>query len=234
VGASPTHLAISNPEEGQLELATTKQDQEYTYLYNPRTKKYDTIDLATGKDISVVEEILSPTSYSILIADIICDRIRAGETLQSICRDKEMPSISRFYHWLALQPGLRIRYEQARKQRADAFHDRALELALSMPSKDEVPGVKLAVDTLKWAAEKASPDYYGKQEKVAGGTSINVTLHTGVLDTQSPPDIVIDEYGNFKGFDNGTENRSEQTHEQEPTGTLAKAERWAVKDTEEE
>ena len=97
---------------------------------------------------------------------------------------------------------------------------------MSMPSKDDVPGCKLAVDTLKWAAEKASPDYYGKREQVQGGTSISVILNTGVLDTKAPPDIVIDEFGNFKGYIN--EQSDTETFTVESSGTLAKAERWAV------
>lgn len=97
-------------------------------------------------------------------------------------------------------------------------------------TKDDVPAAKLRVDTLKWAAEKASPEYYGKQDKVSTGTSISVTLHTGVLDTKAPTDIVIDEFGNFKGFNNGTE-QSEEAPTIESSGTLAKAERWAVSDS---
>ena len=128
------------------------------HIYNPATRKYDIIDLDTGKTYDPITYTPDPVEYSLQMVDLICARIRAGETLQAICQDREMPTIHRAYAWLALYPEFRVRYEQVRKQRADSFHDRALEIALSMPEKDMVPAAKLAVDTLKWAAEKASPD----------------------------------------------------------------------------
>lgn len=114
-----------------------------------------------------------------------------------------MPSYSRIMAWEALYPEFKIRVQAARRQRAEAFADMALETALAVTNKDDVPAAKLAVDTLKWRAEKADPDNYGSKKESDGpkGTSISITLHTGVLDSPAPKDIVVDEFGNFKGFD---------------------------------
>ena len=68
----------------------------------------------------------------------------------------------------------------------------------------EVASVRLAVDTLKWAAEKNDPDRFGKKEEGAGksgGNSVKIVLNTGVLDTAMPSNIVVDETGNFLGFE---------------------------------
>ena len=199
------------------------------YIYNPETRKYDVLDLNTGKWVDAVKFEPTSTIYNLQMADTICDQIREGRTLQSICSEKEMPTTTRFYAWLSLYPELRVRYEQARKQRADRYHDKALEIALSMPNKDMVPGCKLAVDTLKWAAEKASPDYYGKKEdKVQGGPSVSITLNTGVLDTKAPTDIIIDEFGNFKGFktEGDTDEQDSELQAREPSRPLGK-DRWS-------
>jgi hypothetical protein len=200
------------------------------YIYNNAKKNYDVLDLSTGKYLDSV--IYEPQSaiYNLQMADTICDKIRAGQTLKQICQTPNMPTSTRFYAWLALYPELRVRYEQARKQRADSFHDQALEIALSMPNKDMVPGCKLAVDTLKWAAEKASPDYYGKKEEKASIGSINVVLHTGVIDSVAPKDIIIDEFGNFKGFDTGNGENLLQDVEVTVIDTKQSSERWEIAD----
>lgn len=204
------------------------------YIWNSSIKKFDVIDIETGKKYDPVEYHLTANEYSPLMADVICEQIREGKTLQAVCQEQGMPSATRFYIWLSLHPELRIKYEQARKQRADRFHDKALEIALAMPSKDMVPGAKLAIDTLKWAAEKANPDYYGKKETEGPkGTSINITLHTGVLDAQAPQDIVVDEFGNFKGFADSLEKEEVSDIVEVETVELSK-DRWEVKDAIEE
>lgn len=172
-----------------METLPQLPESQTTHIYNPAKRKYEVLCLKTGRLLEEVDQNTSPTVYSTQIADSICDRIRAGETLQSICRDPNMPSVTRIYHWMSIHPDLRIRYEQARLQRADAFHDKAIELGLSMPSKDDVPATKLAVDTLKWAAEKASPNYYGskKEEDVIHKPTI-IVLNTGI-DREGAPSI---------------------------------------------
>lgn len=215
-------------EEKQGNLPAKKEDNLH-YIYNPQTRKHDVLDLNTGRLVDAVKFEPTSTIYNLQMADTICDHIREGKTLQAICKEPNMPTTTRFYAWLALYPELRVRYEQARKQRADRYHDQALDIALSMPNKDMVPGCKLAVDTLKWAAEKASPDYYGKkEEKLQGGSSINITLNTGVLDTKAPTDIIIDEFGNFKGFQSkgDTDEQDSEPQGKAPDRPLGK-DRWA-------
>ena len=117
------------------------------------------------------------------------------------------------YAWKATIPVFKERLNEARKQRAESFQDKAIDLAIDNVGIDskEVASVRLAVDTLKWAAEKNDPDRFGKKEEGAGksgGNSVKIVLNTGVLDTVMPSNIVVDETGNFLGFeetDNGNE-----------------------------
>ena len=53
------------------------------------------------------------------------------------------------------------------KERAESFQDKAIDLAIDNIGIDskEVASVRLAVDTLKWAAEKNDPDRFGKKEE---------------------------------------------------------------------
>ena len=123
--------------------------------------------------------------------------------MTSIGEMDNMPSITRMRSWMTIYPEFRARVMDARVQRAEAFADRALDIALTVKHKDDVPAAKLAIDMLKWRAEKADPDQYGTKKETVGPqtASINITLHTGVLDSPAPKDIIVDEFGNFKGFD---------------------------------
>lgn len=172
------------------------------YIWNPSKQMFDVLDLTTGKMLEAVKYEPSSYEYSLQTADVICDLLRTGKTLTEVLKAPNMPSTTRFYAWLALYPELRIRYEQARKQRAMSFHDRALDIALSLPDKDMVPACKLAIDTLKWAAEKADPDSFAKPKESGdtGRGGVTIHLHTGVLDREAPKDIVVDKFGNFQGF----------------------------------
>lgn len=173
------------------ELLPTKEEKKanLTYIYDPASRGYDIIDLNTGLNVEKSDYSISPVIYSLQIADKMCDFIRDGLTLDKMCKEEGMPTKTRFYHWLTLYPELRTRYEHARLQRADAFHDKAVEIGTSMPSKDELAGAKLAVDTLKWAAEKASPNYYGvKKEEVVTNAPTVIVLNTGI-NRESAPSI---------------------------------------------
>lgn len=191
-------------EAEELYLPTTLPKREnLQYFYNESNKNYDIIDLSTGKTVSTEKFELSSTAYTLALGDYICDLVHQGKTLAAISRMEGMPSITRIRAWIAIFPEFKARIQVARKERAETFADMALDLAMSITNKDDVPAAKTAIDTLKWRAERADPDQYGARKESNGPstTAINITLHTGVLDAQAPKDIVVDEFGNFKGFD---------------------------------
>lgn len=214
-----------------------EQENNLLHIWNKEAQKYDIIDVSTGRHFAQEEYKPVAHTYSTMLADHICGMIREGRTLQDICRQQDMPSINRIYGWLNLHPDFKRRYQMARKDRADHFHDKALDIALHVSHKDDVPAAKLAVDTLKWAAEKANPEQYGQKTEVkqTGGQSVTITLHTGVLDTKMPDDIIVDEFGNFKGFNNGTEAQVDMDQESGRVGDTGgvielSKDRWSVRE----
>lgn len=209
------------------------------HIWNPQAQAYDALDLNTGK-MHVVAKLESDNKqFNLQIADTICDLIREGKTLASVSRLPNMPSASRMYAWISIYPEFKLRVSEARKQRGDAHFDRVIELADAALGaiKDDIPGIKLAADIHKWAAEKSNPDLYGKKEEITnkGGSAISITLHTGVLDSQKPSDIIVDEFGNFKGFDDGTKmglETDERELDADDRGTIELSrDRFAVRDT---
>lgn len=213
----PTHLPAT-PE------------QLYTYR-NRETGKIEQIDLRTGL-IHVPYTDLATNQFCNMTADLICNEIREGKTLAKVLDQFNItPAV--FYGWLAIFPEFKLRYTEARKQRADFHFHRALDLAegaVGAP-KDVIPGLKLAVDTHKWAAEKSDPERFAKPKEEGNMVgSITINLQTGVLDKEPPKDIVVDQYGNFQGFGVAQET---STEEKVQTVELNKN-RWGVYEGQEE
>lgn len=73
-----------------------------------------------------------PSSYTAEIADVICTRLAAGESLRAICRDEGMPDEATVRRWAwdeRLAPGFPPQYARARELGYDAMAEHALEIA---------------------------------------------------------------------------------------------------------
>lgn len=181
----------------------TPPDSKDLLVYtDPRTGKMKYLDLRTGKPYEQYHSLATEGSFSNEAADLICASIREGQSLTKICQENGI-SLSLFYAWLSIFPEFKKRYTEARKQRADYHFHRVIELADGGVGMDKefIPGLKLAVDAHKWAAEKSDPERFAKpKEEGNTGSSITINLQTGVLDRQAPKDILVDQFGNFQGF----------------------------------
>jgi hypothetical protein len=112
------------------------------------------------------------------IADEICDRLIAGESLRKITLSEHMPAASTIFKWLATVPKFAEQYARARDAQADTLADEILDIADDgsndwMGGKDEESGSnyngdavarsKLRVDARKWIAAKLKPKKYGEK-----------------------------------------------------------------------
>lgn len=190
-----------------METLPEKQETDLLHLWNNSKQAYDAIDIKTGAMHTVAKLELDKLEYSLQRADDICDLVRSGKTVVSIGKMEGMPTPARIYAWFSVYPEFRVRMIDARKHRGDYHFDKVINIAEKAEGalKDQIPGLKLAADIHRWAAEKSNPEIYGAKTEVTqkGGSAINITLHTGVLDTSLPSDIIVDEFGNFKGFSDG-------------------------------
>ena len=109
-------------------------------------------------------------------ADVICERLAEGESLRSICRDDDMPSLSTVFKWLTEQSAFSEQYARAREAQADALFDEALEIANTpvegetyketekgtyVTRGDMIEHRRLQVETRKWMVGKLAPKKYG-------------------------------------------------------------------------
>ena len=108
-----------------------------------------------------------PTIYSDELAKEICLRISNGRSLSSVCRDKDMPSRSIVYDWLADNEDFSDRYREADLQRADFHADEMIEIADSVEAESaEVAKARLQIDTRKWQVARMNATKYGDKQQV--------------------------------------------------------------------
>lgn len=156
---------------------------------NKETGKIEQIDLRTGKKYEPYLPVRQG-EFCNTTADLICNAIREGDSLKQVCKENNIP-ISVFYAWLSVYPEFKMRYNDARVQRSDYHFHKAVDVAETAltATKDEIPGIKVVVDTHKWAAEKSDPERYGtrKTEIEINQPSV-IVLNTGI-DREGAPSI---------------------------------------------
>lgn len=140
-----------------------------------------------------------PSSFTIKVGDIICERLSEGESLRSICSTEDMPNKSTVFRWLAKHEAFRDQYARAREIQADALFDEILDIADNASNDwmeregdgnegwvlngEHMQRSRLRVDARKWMAGKLRPKVYGEKLDIeaSGSFTVNLPAHTGKL-----------------------------------------------------
>jgi hypothetical protein len=119
--------------------------------------------------------------YSEITCDHVCDLISQGSTMDEIGKMEGMPPSRILWKWMQKYPEFRRDVKEARKIRAEVFHDKAIATAKGS-KESRVQSDRLKVDTYKWAAEVNDRETYGKQTKLTGDPEkpIGFLLDTGI------------------------------------------------------
>lgn len=117
-----------------------------------------------------------PSKFTPALADEICKRLSAGESLRHICEDAKMPSQRTVFTWLANDSAFLQQYARAREAQADTLVEEILEIADDSTCDTEtddkgnvrtnhevVARSKLRIDTRKWLMSKLAPKKYGEK-----------------------------------------------------------------------
>lgn len=154
------------------------------------------------------ETIGRPCEYSPELADAICARLAEGESLRSVCRAEEMPSVPTVFSWMRKYPEFLNQYTRAKEESADALSDEMLEIAdnarndwMERHGEDEAGWIvngehiqrsRLRIETRKWLASKLKPKKYGDKLAVGGDAEAPpiqvVSRVERVLVRANPPD----------------------------------------------
>ena len=119
-------------------------------------------------------EIGRPSEYTEEIGLKICERLARGESLNTICKDDDMPARRTIHYWLLDKDkeSFLHQYEKACNARADKLFDDLLDIADS-ENKGDVNRARLRVDTRKWYLSKVLPKKFGeKVDFTSGGEKI--------------------------------------------------------------
>lgn len=145
-------------------------------------------------------------NYTPAIADHIVQLISEGRTLSEISKMQGMPSSSVIAKWQKESEDFKSRVVEARKVRAERFHDAVVEASSITPhlDKDSIPAAKLHFEQLKWLSMVGDPTRYGNKTTIGGDSNAPVTflVKTGIVrspeqealleNPREAPDNVID------------------------------------------
>jgi len=124
-----------------------------------------------------------PTKYTEELAEEICRRIAAGESVCNICKDAHMPDESAIRQWAYKNfHGFTRRFDDATAMRADALFDQLIAIADDTSGDIDYASVyqrKLKIDTRKWMLSKMRPQRYG--ERIQHERTTNQTLTVRVV-----------------------------------------------------
>lgn len=123
----------------------------------------------------MTKHIGRPSSFTPAVADAICERLAAGESLRAICRDDGMPSDATVRQW-ALQDrdGFAARYALSRDMGLDAVADDIITMVDEPIGKTDqgatdtgmVAAKRLRFDARRWYLSKLAPKRYGDRLNV--------------------------------------------------------------------
>lgn len=134
------------------------------------------------------------SKYSRPLGDFIIQDIIEGMGLTKACTKHGItyPTLMR---WAENFPEFGKELDKARRYRADATHDKIVDLVdkLTGPNagsitKTQVEAIGKAADILKWSAEKSDPTRFGNKQDKGGNGAVNIIIQTGI-DRTAPESI---------------------------------------------
>jgi hypothetical protein len=129
--------------------------------------------------------------YTPTVGNTICDLITQGHAITSVCKRKDMPSVTEFYRWLVEYPEFGNNYRLARARKAHLLVEKvelqpleALKEVRSMDVSDKrcnaiVQAHRLAVDTNLKVAGLYNREEYGDKPAQALPATIGVQVVFG-------------------------------------------------------
>jgi len=142
------------------------------------------IDSQTGESLAEsgpwVPKVIYPT-YSVELGDAICHHVREGMLYKSIIHKLGIKHIQTIYFWKSRYPDFAKNLKEARRDRADVYYDKVMEIAdQDFIEKEEVSGLKLKTELYKWGAEKANPEYGSKVTASGPSGPMQIIIDTGI------------------------------------------------------
>ena len=129
--------------------------------------------------------------FSQSAADRICDLLMDGQSLRSICKSDDLPSMRTVFKWLGQNEAFAQQYTRARDIHADAVFEEIREISdtpvlgvktVSKPTGTEttegdmIEHRRLQIDARKWLLGKMAPKKYGDKSQIEHSGSVGFDL----------------------------------------------------------
>ena len=102
--------------------------------------------------------------------------VMSGTPLSKVCKDEDMPSLSKVYSWIAKHPDFAKDLVQARRCGAQSYIDQAIE-ALDTADNSNIHVVREKANMARWMASKLIP-VYGDKQQILQDTRIEISWKT--------------------------------------------------------
>ncbi len=132
----------------------------------------------------------------------IINELMHGKPLTSICKSKDMPSLSKVYNWIQTEKSFADKIITARRIGAQTYLDKMIEELENCSHKDAYL-VNLKLQHYRWLASKLIPIFGDKQE-IKQDTNISITWNV--------PDRSDKSYENESSLHNVTNSAVEGSH----------------------
>ena len=130
------------------------------------------------------------------IRNKICHLLMTGVPLSRIVREKEMPSLTKIYNWIAKHKEFSNSIQSARRIGAQSYIEKAMD-ELEHADNRNIMIVREKVGLAKWLASKLIP-IYGDRQEVKTDTSITIQWNTNdknVVDVTPSVELSGEEIG---------------------------------------
>ena len=106
----------------------------------------------------------------------LLNQLMTGVPLSKLCKEHDMPSLSKVYSLIAKHPDFAKDLVQARRCGAQSYIDQAIE-ALNTADNTNIHVVREKASMARWMASKLIP-IYGDKQQIVQDTKIEITWNT--------------------------------------------------------
>ena len=108
-----------------------------------------------------------------LISNSICQRLMEGTPLTRICKDKDQPSLSTVYKWIAKHKDFASKILTARRIGCQTYLDKMIE-ELETADNKSIMIVREKLHHYRWLSSKLLPNLYGDKQEVIQDTKVTI------------------------------------------------------------
>tara|TARA_R100000388_G_scaffold43948_1_gene33537 strand:+ start:14 stop:460 length:447 start_codon:yes stop_codon:yes gene_type:complete len=108
-----------------------------------------------------------------LISNNICQRLMEGTPLTRICKDKDQPSLSTVYKWIAKHKDFASKILTARRIGCQTYLDKMIE-ELETADNKSIMVVREKLHHYRWLSSKLLPNLYGDKQEVIQDTKVTI------------------------------------------------------------